>query len=75
MSDTNPNVPLVCPQCSHAAAKVSVASQSVVTFACAECGHYWTMEIAGLPEDVRRRVPVDAQGLVWPTVGRVDDHL
>jgi len=55
--DADPTIPLRCPQCDHAEARLSVSSHTVLTVKCMRCKHSWSADIATLPESVRTRLP------------------
>lgn len=58
MADVNPPpesvLPIHCPKCEHARAKLFVNSYSVVTVTCVGCGHTWSVELAALPQNVQQ---------------------
>jgi hypothetical protein len=51
-----PALPVRCPKCHHEGATVFVSSYTVVTIVCTRCAHPWAVELAALPEDVRKRL-------------------
>jgi transcription elongation factor Elf1 len=50
-------LPIQCPHCEHALAKLFVNSYSVVTVTCVSCGHTWSIEMAALPTNVQQVLP------------------
>jgi transcription elongation factor Elf1 len=50
-------ITLPCPRCAHDTARTVISSYSIITVACVRCTHQWTVEIAGLPNEVRKQIP------------------
>ena len=53
---SDPTLHLRCPRCNHDEAKLSVHSYTILTVICAKCSFAWSLEIAMIPEALRRQV-------------------
>ena len=51
-----PVLPVRCPKCHNEGATVVVSSYTVVTVVCTGCSHTWAVELAALPESLRKRL-------------------
>lgn len=48
---------LHCPKCDHDQAKLYITSDTIATVQCTVCQFQWSLEVAAIPEDVRRKLP------------------
>src|SRR5690242_18814470 len=65
MSEINPALPVRCPRCCHASARVLVAGSTVVTLRCLKCDHLWATEVRDLPDVVRGSINLASPESVW----------
>ena len=58
LPNTNRPLPITCPKCQHEGSTLVVKSLSIMTVACATCGHTWATEMDVLPPDIQAKVRV-----------------